>query len=155
MGTSSSPAELAGKLGRLTREYQDLPRTLVNEASLATKTSIKAVAPARLRGVGRRGAKLDVRYNVAGQGESVKALVFALGPWQLIEGPTAPHRIPRERTRGKRRYAVIPGLGVFSSAQHPGTHGQHSWRKGVEAAKPVVTRLFYLQGAVPLRKVFS
>ena len=155
MGTSRSPAELAGKFGRLANEYHDLPLSLVKESSLITKTTIKGIAPARLRGAGKRGAKLDVGYTVIGAGTSAQSLVYARGPWQLIERDTAAHRIPREKTgRGRRRYAVIPGVGVRAWAQHPGTKGQHPWRKGVVAARPVVGGLFKARGNLALRRIF-
>lgn len=156
MGTSRSPDELAAKLGRLAGEYQDLPLTLVKESSFLTKTSIKGIAPARLRGVGKKGAKLDVRYNVGSYGDDAKSLVFATGPWQLIERSTRAHRIPRVRAsaRAKRRVVVIPSVGVRASANHPGAKGQHPWRKGVEAAQPAVRRLFETRSVLPLRRVF-
>jgi len=155
VGTSRSPAELQSKLNHLVRDYQDLPVALVREASLATKASIKAIAPARLRGVGKKGQKLDVGFNMIGRGESAQSLIFARGPWQLIERDTAAHRIPRERgKRARMRYAVIPGVGVRAWAHHPGTKGQHPWAKGVAAAKPVVARLFASRSELVIRRIF-
>lgn len=155
MGTSRSPGELSGKLTRLAAEYQDLPYSTVQEASLTTKKIIKGIAPARLRGVGKRGAKLDVAYNIIGKGEESASLIFARGPWQLIERDTSPHRIPKERgARARKRYVVIPGYGVRASANHPGTHGKHPWAKGVDVAKPVVGLLFRSKASLAIRRIF-
>lgn len=156
MGTSHSPAQLAGKLTRLQAEYEDLPLSLVKESAFLTKTTIKAIAPARLRGAGKKGAKLDVGYNVAGTGTGEAAApVYARGPWQLIERDTKAHRIPRGRGgRARRRYAVIPNVGVRAWAQHPGTHGQHPFAKGVAAARKPVEVLFQAKNNLALRRVF-
>lgn len=155
MGTSRSWAELDSKLTRLAHEYADLPNTIVPEAALVAKRAVMGLAPDRLRGVGKNGAKLSVAYNVS-HGATTQALVFARGPWQLIEEDTRAHRIPRERasSRGRRRYAVIPGVGPRAYANHPGTKGKHPWRKGIEASRPVISRMFDFQAAVPLRRIF-
>ena len=89
MGTSHSWAEVTVKFKSLAREYADLPKSQVEEASLIVKKSVVTRAPARLRGVGKRGAKLGVRYNLTQQREAVaQSLVFATGPFQLIERDT-------------------------------------------------------------------
>lgn len=165
MGVSHSMAEFQGKLNRLAQDYADEPLAIVKEGSLIVKNSVKAIAPARLRGVGKKGAKLDVRYNVAGAGIDAKSLVFAVGPFQLIENDTKPHPIPKVRgARARTRYAVIPGgaeggvhgmRGVRTRVDHPGTQGKHPWAKGVEAAAPAVQRLFEVRGELALRRVFS
>jgi hypothetical protein len=56
----------------------------------------------------------------------------------LIESDTRPHRIPKQRRRGKSRVIAIPGVGVRAYAQHPGTKGKHPWRKGTAKALPKV-----------------
>jgi hypothetical protein len=155
MGTSSSPAQLSAKLARLAGDFADLPHTLVGDAALATKQIIKAGSPARLRGVGKRGARLDVRYTRSGGGAESKALVFAVGPWQFIEHDTRPHRIPRQRgPRARKRYVVIPAVGPRRSANHPGTRGKHPWSKGVTAAEPVAGRMLQSRGELVMRRIF-
>jgi len=154
VGVSHSGAELAGKLGRLAGDFGDMPKVLVKESSLLTKQTIKGFAPARLRGAGRRGANLDVSYNVVGSGEEAASLVFARGPWQLIERDTAAHQIPRQRgPRARARYAVF-GNNVFSRVSHPGTRGKHPWEHGVNAAVPLVNELFRTKGALAIRRIF-
>lgn len=167
MGVSHSFGELGGKLTRLAGEYAELPNTLAPEAAQIAKRSVLAVSPSRLRGVGKKGANLSVAYNVSHSGGSAQALVFAKGPWQLIEGDTKAHQIPRQRSsasfEGVFGHAVIPGGaeggvhgkgGVRTRVMHPGTHGKHPFRKGIEAARPLITRMFDTQGAFVLNRIF-
>ena len=155
MGVSNSPAELRRKLDRLGDDYKDLPLSLVKESSLIVKLAVTRRAPARLSGVGKRGAKLGVRYNVAGSGDDAKSLIFATGPFHLIERNTKSHRIPKQRgRRARQRYAVIPGVGVRAYANHPGTKGQHPWEKGVDDAAPAVRKLLGTRSALVLRRIF-
>lgn len=157
MGVSRTPAELQGKLRRLAADFEDIDLAVVKEASQVTKEAVLRRAPARLSGVGKRGAKLGVRYNVAGAAGDAKSLVFATGPFHLIERDTKKHRIPKERkTRkgGKRRYAVIPGVGPRAWAMHPGTKGQRPWAKGVNDAEPQVRALLEKRVALAIRRIF-
>lgn len=132
-----------------------MPKGQVGRSALITKKSVQAFMPARLRGAGKKGAKLTVRYNEGTFGDGAKALVYVTGPAQLIERDTKSHRIPRERgSRGRRRYAVIPGIGVRAYANHPGTKGKHPWQKGVDVAVPLITREFDAAGALLLRRHF-
>ena len=89
----------------------------------------------RLSGVGRRGAKVGARFDIKGDGVDVKAT----GPLHFVANPMSPHRIPKQRgPRARKRYAVIPGVGVRAYANHPGTRGKNTWnrqsRKAREAA---------------------
>jgi hypothetical protein len=155
VGTSHSWGELSGKINALARDAGDMPKTQVSEASLVVKKSVQTFMPERLRGVGKKGAKLTVRYNEGSFDDGAKALVYVLGPAQLVERDTKAHRIPRDRgRRGRRRYAVIPGVGVRAYAQHPGTKGKHPWQKGVDAAMPIVRRIFAHSGEVLMRRHF-
>jgi len=157
MGLSRSPAELRRKFERLADDVADLDLAVVKEASQATKEAVLKRAPARLSGVGKRGAKLGVRYNVSNSTEP-KSLVFATGPFQLIENNTKAHRIPKERKQRKgarRRLAVIPGVGPRAWAMHPGTKGQHPWAKGVKAAEPEVAALLEKRTTLAIRRIFG
>lgn len=166
MGTSTSTAELLTKLTRAAVAYEHLDETIVREAATITKKGVEAVAPDHLRGVGKHGARLSVAVKYGGSARP-QALVFARGPWQLIERDTAPHQIPRQRRsatfEGVFGHAVIPGgaeggvhgkRGVRTRVWHRGTTGQHPWAKGVTATTPAVTRLFQLRGEAVLRAVF-
>lgn len=148
--------EFARRCESFAGDLRGVEKTATGKAALAVKTvtlaEMRTVAPTlKLSGVGKRGAKIGVSYTVGGS----TAIVRATGPVQLIESDTKAHRMPRTRVRGKRRVVVIPGVGVRSSAQHPGTKGQHPWRKGVEAARPLVGAVFAEQLGVSMRKVFG
>lgn len=154
MGTSSSWAELDAKLARLARDVSDLPKTQTREATLIVERSVSALMPSRLRGVGKRGAAINVKSIVEGGGDSAAGRVWVTGPAQLIENDTKAHMIPRQRNRGRRRVVVIPGVGVRASAHHPGTKGKHPWLKGVAAAIPLVERAFAVPADAIMRSIF-
>lgn len=95
----------------------------------------------RMSGVGRNGAKVGARYDVAkGTGADVSGKVSKTGPVHLLANPTKAHAIPRQRARGRRRVLAIPGIGVRASANHPGTKGKDTWGRGRRAAEPKVAR---------------
>ncbi len=168
MGTSTSWAQLDRKLEALARDAADMPKGQVGRSALITKKSVQAFMPGRLRGVGKKGAKLTVKYNEHGEGEEATALVFVNGPLQLIERDTKRHQIPRQRSsasfEGVFGKAVLPaavtrrsGKGqsrVFTRVMHPGTKGKHPWAKGVEAAVPLINREFDAAGFLLLRRHF-
>src|SRR5687768_13793178 len=140
---ADSLAQFTAKTNRMVGELGRLETNTVKIAALAVKTSVLSqlqvagVTDGKLRGVGKRGAKIGVSFTVTGH----TAIVKATGPFPLIESDTKAHRIPRERgKRGRKRYAVIPGVGVRAFANHPGTKGKHPWRKGVIAAQPAAEK---------------
>jgi hypothetical protein len=154
MGVSRSPEELARKLGTMAVAFSRYDSEVVRIAAQATKQTIQATSPSRLRGVGKRGARLNVRYTLTTTADNPAALVFATGPWQLIERDTKPHDIPKVRgKRARRRYAVIDGH-PYARAHHPGTRGQHPWAKGVEIAKPVIGRVFDQGAGLIMGRIF-
>ena len=155
MGTSRSFAEFGQKVDRLQRGVSDLPSTQTKRVVQVAKAAYRASAPERLRGVGKRGAKLGVRDNTSRFPDGAKALIFAIGPWQLIEGDTKAHRIPRSRgARARRRVVVIPGVGVRAYANHPGTKGKHPWAKTTDKLKPALPRLYVAALGDELRRIF-
>lgn len=128
------------KTAKMGAELRHLERNMVLVAAQTVKTSVQSqlaaagVENGKLRGVGKKGAKVGVRYDILGD----KALVRATGPFQLIERDTKAHRIPKVRgARARKRIVVIPGVGVRAWANHPGTKGKHPWAKGVAAAIPI------------------
>lgn len=190
MGLSRSPAELSRKFERLAADFGDLDTAVVRESSQATKDAVLKRAPKGLRNVGwkkakpgapgkARGGKLGVRYNMGTFEGNAKSLVFATGPFQLIERNTKPHPIPafvgqkskqtgtprgkRGRTFGPafggiRKGAApinIPGVGWRRMAFHPGTKGKFPWAKGVEDAEAQVAALLEKSTALALRRIFG
>lgn len=139
MGVSRSPAELAAKFTKFERGLLGAQREGVRAGAMLVTTSVRtqlrSVAPSgRLRGVGKRGARVSVGFDNPKSLTNPVALVKARGPWQLIERDTKARTIrPRKRRRGGQsaRALAIPGVGVRMSAEHPGTKGKHPWEKGV------------------------
>ncbi len=128
-----------------------VPEEVVGAGAKLVKRSVLALAPERLSGVGKNGAKLGAGYNVLSSEGVARALVHATGPWQLIERDTKAHQIPKQRQSasfvGVYGHAVIPGGavggvhgagGVRTRVKHPGTKGKHPWAKGVDAAVPLI-----------------
>lgn len=131
----STPAEFAVKMRLAETAARGTPRVATEAAAQLTKKLVQANSPDRLRGVGKNGRKLGVRYTIVHGDDTSQALVFVTGPFQLIERNTSAHQIPRVRgPRARVRYAVIPGVGPRRSAQHPGTHGKHPFERSVAAA---------------------
>jgi hypothetical protein len=100
-----------------------------------------------------KGARVDVKVATQGSGSGTRALVLPVGPVSLLEGNTRRHVEPfgysgtagaggrrryatagqtlagggaarRKRARGGRLLA-IPGIGVRTHVNHPGTSGKH------------------------------
>jgi hypothetical protein len=154
VGTSRSGAELAGKLNRLAKDMADTRRPL-NAAALAAKMAFIAAAPGV---VGHRVARgrVNVRYDIKGQGQTASAVVRYTGPAHLALNPTKPHRIePRFRRRRGRR-AITIGSDVRAWANHPGTRGKDPGaRKAKAAAAKVAPRAYAKTGLTePLRRIF-
>jgi hypothetical protein len=134
-------AEVAGRMRAVEESTAKGMRVTVTAAAMKAKVAISAGAPASLRGVGKSGAKLGVRYTLSGSETNPSAKLRATGPWQLIEENTSPHTIGpkrRGRARGRRGAVVVPGTGPRAVVHHPGTQGKHSWAKGVDRAAPLV-----------------
>lgn len=131
-------------------------RTTVASAALKAKTIIMSGSPSRLRGVGKKGAALGVRYTLSGSEATPSARLRATGPWQLIEEDTSPHEIRPKKRKSKGRGAIaIPGIGVRAYAHHPGSRGKHPWAKGVEKAEPLVAREMSKKTANIAKAAFS
>lgn len=190
MGLSRSPAELRRKFDRLAEDMADLDSAVVKEGSQATKDAVLKRAPRTLSNVGwkkakpgqpgsARGAKLGVRYNFGNFDGNPKSLVFATGPFQLIERNTKPHAIPafvgqkskqtgKQRGKKGRMYGPafggvrqggapihIPGVGWRTIAFHPGTKGKFPWAKGVKDAEAQVAALLEKRSALAIRRIFG
>lgn len=137
----STPIEFAAKMQRAAKELGSAPHGITERGALTLKRSVQgtlAVAAPRGRlNVGKRGARVGVRYTMYPS----SAKVFMFGPAQLIERDTKPHRIPREgRRRRKPRRLAIPGIGIRMWAMHPGTKGKHPWERGLNIGLPQVRR---------------
>lgn len=147
-------AKRLGKIGTsVQRGRADVRREMAMEAKKAQQRVIAADTggDSRLSGVGKRGAKVGARFDVVGQ----QTHVYATGPLQFVAHPMSPHRIPKVRKRGRKRVAVIPGVGVRAHAMHPGTKGKDTWRRGVKAARPKVTKVAEGEWSRIIRRAFK
>lgn len=142
-------------IGKFEVNVERMAFDCVNEAALVIKTTVLAGSPSRLSGVGKKGAKLNVRYDIKGA-KNPTALVRATGPWPLIERDTKPHDIPKARgKRGQVRPLLIGDQWVEGPVHHPGTKGQHPFAKGVEKSLPLVHKIFEKQFSSTVRKSFG
>lgn len=167
---ADSLAGFVAKTEKMAAELAKLQTTTVTVAALAVKTSVLAqlqaagVNSGRLRGVGKKGGPVGVSVAVTGH----SAIVAATGnAFVLIESDTKAHRIgqpvsqfglPFVDASGqdiRRRYVVIPGVGVRAYANHPGTKGKHPWAKGVAAAIPLAEKAQQVALTEALAKVYG
>jgi hypothetical protein len=140
MGTSSSAAELVGKITKASVDLQKSQGRTVGAAAAESKRIIESamgVATGDRRLSGRRNARIGVRYKVFEGGTRTVANVRAYGPAHLVERPTSAHVIRPRR----KRAIVIPGVGPRMVAHHPGARGKFPFRTGTTAAIPRVNRI--------------
>jgi len=136
---ADSPLVAAGKFGLLAKGLAGLEKEVLLQGGLIVKRSVQAQLVAagagsgRLRGVGKKGAKVGVRVDPLGRA----VLVRATGPVHLLESKTRAHRIPKD-SRASTWVISIPGVGVRAFANVKGTKGKYPWAKGVVAAAPMV-----------------
>jgi len=157
--------KLGAGLVKMARAIEGSSKDTVNTSALGAKVvqekaiALVAGSDMSLSGVNKSkgrpgGAKVGVRYKLEMKGSSPQAFLRATGPLQLIENNTAGHVIRSTRVKGNRRKGFvgptaggqfsgggainIPGIGWRRSARHPGTTGQHPWRKGRKLAEPVI-----------------
>lgn len=134
----TTPTQFAVKMYRTADGMSRAQRQITTQAAQAVKVSVQkklvVAAPRGRLNVGKRGQKVGVRYDLRSDAEAV---VRMTGPAHLLERNTKAHRIPRERKTGRarKRYVVIPGVGVRAYANHPGTKGKHPFERGVEAGR--------------------
>ncbi len=151
MGHSSSFAELAGKLAKAGTLIAVAEREAVTQAALLTKRSVQAQLVAagagsgRLRGVGKAGATIGVRYDLVGEGARVRMT----GPAHLLERDTKAHDVtPRNRR------AILTPDGPRARVHTKGTKGKYPFAKGVAVAAPQVPAVMAATVTKSLRKVF-
>lgn len=133
------------RLRKIAAEVEKAQRSAVSHAALEAKTAhldaLRRVVPsARLRNVGKSGARLGVRYDIKGT-QNPTALVRATGPWHLIENPIKAHEIRPRRRRGGRRAVLTPD-GPRAVVQHPGVRNpKRPWQSGRPVAEERVKRI--------------
>lgn len=150
-------AQFAAKAAAMPTRLQANLRRGVGDASLAVKRSVEhELGTSRLRGVGRGGAAVGVRYRISTTSGAPSSLVTATGPVHLLERDTAPHDIePKPRRRRSGRTGIATAYGVFARVRHPGTRGKHPFENGVRAAVPEAHRALAGSFRSTMREVFS
>lgn len=82
--------------------------------------------------MGRKGVRLGMRYDLAGEGRTVIVKLGPAGPWMLTEKGGKPHTIPRATSRRRRKPRYLLGAGyahpVRAPVEHPGTKGSQAKR---------------------------
>lgn len=138
MGTSRTMGQLATKLERVSVAMTGARRPGVERAAFATKQALLDAegAPRFLKNVGRRGAKVGVRYDIKGS-ENPTALVRWYGPVHLVNNPTRRHEITPKVRRRKARKAVLVNGTPRARADHPGTRGKRFFEKGAARAATI------------------
>jgi hypothetical protein len=149
MGTSYTPAQFSQKIVDMATITQRRQAETVNQGALVAKEII--IAEAAAKGVSPQskiaGGKWGVRYDVRGF-NNPSALVKILGPFHLVDGPSAAHKIYRKAAKATGRGSgranrqarfdqVFGGVGAYTGGalklgdgkfrhvvNHPGTQGK-------------------------------
>lgn len=165
MGVSRSPFEFATKLEKLVVEVGQANRAAINAAALIvtreirTRTAAATGGDMRLSGVGKRGARVGVGYDVKGD-RNATALIRARGPFHLVERDVKPHDIKLRRDTGKRRSGPralrMKNLGFARSAKNAGgSKGRRPFERGTKAGEPKARLAFEREQAKALARVFG
>lgn len=167
---------MSRKLDRIAVELRGAQRSAVERAALVMATAVRRQiqsatgGDSRMSGVGKKGAKVGVGYDVKGTNNPT-ALLRARGPLHLIERDTKPHLIFRKNDRVKGKGAgranrqtmyeeLFGGQGAYRGGnlklldggfrkvvKHPGTKGKHPFEHGVTKSRPAAEQI--------LRRSFS
>ena len=158
---SRTVAEMVHKLTETGKTFTSTKTLAPALEAMAKKAEVTIIRSARtvvpdlnLSGVGVKGSRIGTKHVIGTR----TAVVRAVGQWQFIEYDTKPHIITSkglEGTRKSRQEAVAAKRSLkikrgakFSRlgtpfgprfyVKHPGTKGQHPWRKGVANAVPLL-----------------
>lgn len=144
---ATTPKVFAAKMTTLAAGMPKTAEAGVGASCLLVKKSVLAVAPDRMRNVGKKGVRLAVRYRFLQTGPRAVAAIRAVppGPWSMIEYGTRPHDIPKQGRRRKstgKRLKFPDGEFRTGPVKHPGSRGRGPWAKGVAAALPMCPAVF-------------
>lgn len=119
----------------------------------------------RLSHMGRRGARLGMRYDVEDQGRRVVIKLTPAGPWMLTERGAKPHTI---KPRGARGRGGGSGWGIDAAVYasgydhptrkpftHPGTSGKGSVRRTMGRIRARSTADFHAEYVKQLAQVMG
>ena len=125
----------------------------VGASALTVKRNVEALTPKRLRGVGKKGARIGVKYDIKGFGNPT-ALVRAYGPFHLYERDVKRHQVG---VRAKAGLMTLPGdsQAAYGPFMAGGSKGKHSWEKGVAMSIPISRQVFRRALSASLRSSFG
>lgn len=163
MGTSSSPAELIGKLSKAAADISDTRGPLTVTAIAVKADFTSSLRDAGVQGTTKVSRAVKARYDISGD----TALVRYTGPAHLLNNPTRPHSIVSRKNRGTRkgRGSRTSGAGAQGAvtvngspkafANHPGTKGLRFYERARNRAAQTAPRVYRTEGLVqPLRRIF-
>lgn len=139
---------------------QAVPRAGVTQACAAAKVIMLAEAGAAgvltMSGVGRRGGKVGVGYDVKG-GVNAVGIVSYRGQAHLANNPTKAHEIrPRGGARGRQgKRALSTPDGAFGKVVHPGTKGKQFFESAQPKVAAVTSKVFRQEVTRQLVSVFG
>lgn len=137
----SNGNQLFQKLTEAAESIERIERETVEVSSLYAKEELTdavrymAGADQRISNVGKRGARVSVRYDLGHTPEGFASRVYAVGPLQIVENRTSAHTIPKRTKRGKIRKGkkrLTTPYGTFTSVDHPGTSGKHKFKQAMD-----------------------
>lgn len=144
MATDNGLSDLARRLGRVEEMLAGDWTTAGHAVGKVARRDANEVARDVAGGngvlshMGRRGARLGMRYDLATQGRTVIVKLGPAGPWMLTEKGAKPHTI---KPRGGRARGLGSGWGIDAAVYasgydhptrkpftHPGTKGSQAKR---------------------------
>lgn len=146
MGTSSSAAQLASKIGRYAADVNDANREGVREAGIVAKAIfIESLPTRRLANLGKSGGRLGATFTQPTAGSNPSTTVRYTGAAHLQNTGAARHLIgPKGWRRGRNarngglKFTGGDGEIRRGVVMHPGTRGQafapNAKRKAIAAA---------------------
>lgn len=142
---SSEGFDIASDIERISGLTETLPTTLAQVAADYGEPAVKTAAR-EARGTlsmsNNRGAsELDTLPIVRPGTPHAEAEIVAVprGAWHLVEYGAKPHAIKvRPRSGAKAMRVAGRGTGFYDAVQHPGTAGQQTWTRAMEAAEPLI-----------------
>lgn len=146
MDNAAAVKVFTGRLEKMPEVVRQAGVKTINEAALLTKQAFLAApgAPRFLRGVGKRGAKVGVRYKLLGGTSNPSAVVRWWGPAHLVNNPTKAHDIKPRGSSGRRRSgakALLINGDMRASSHRKATTGKHFFEAGREAARIALPRV--------------
>jgi hypothetical protein len=108
--------------------------------------------------MGRKGARLGMRYEVEQRGRLTFIKLVPAGPWMLTQKGAKAHQIPRtSRRRGKPRFVMGSGYShpVRAPIQHPGSGGRDSVQRAFVRVRQHASKNFYDAYVEQLAKVMA